>query len=281
MVDLLNLTLSDREFESFADLVHKKAGINLHSGKKELVRARLAKRIREGGFGNFRKYYQYVIQDETGAELVNLLDSISTNLTRFFREPKHFQFMTQTCLPGLSSSSIKKRDYGLRIWSAGCSTGEEPYSIAMTVLDYSSEFSRTDFKVLATDLSSRVLSAAWRGVYPSDRVSDVPLPRLRKYFKKGHGRSAGWFRVKDELRQLVVFRRLNLIEPFPFKKKFDIIFCRNVMIYFNKETQMSLLACFKQVLTEGGYLFIGHSESLTGFDHGLKYIQPTIYRKGK
>jgi chemotaxis protein methyltransferase CheR len=279
-VNLLHLTLSDREFQSFADLVHKKAGINLHSGKRELVRSRLAKRIREGGFENFNNYYQYVIQDETGTELVTLLDSISTNLTRFFREPGHFQFMTDTFLPRFTGSMVKKRGYGLRIWSAGCSTGEEPYSIVMTVLDYSPQFRRADFKVLATDLSTRVLSVAWRGSYPRDIVADIPLSRLRKYFKRGHGPSNGWFQVKNNLRQPVVFRRLNLIEPFPFKKKFDLIFCRNVMIYFNKQTQAGLVVRFQQALADGGYLFIGHSESLTGVEHNLKYIQPTIYRKG-
>lgn len=272
------LELSDAEFQAFSDLVYKKAGINLHAGKKELVRARLAKRLREDGFDSFGEYYQFVINDETGDELVQLLDSISTNLTNFFREPKHFQFMVQVFLPEISRAAAKK-GRRLRIWSAGCSTGEEPYSIAITVLENMPDLEQWDVKILATDLSTKVLATARRGIYPFERLADISPEVLRRWFQKGQGDWAGWFKVKDQVKRLIVFRRLNLIEPFPFQRSFDLIFCRNVMIYFDKKTQADLTARLHQVLADGGYLLIGHSESLTGVNQAFNYIQPTIYRK--
>jgi len=277
-VNGFGLELSDAEFQAFSDLVYKKAGINLHAGKKELVRARLAKRLREDGFDSFGEYYQFVINDETGDELVQLLDSISTNLTNFFREPKHFQFMVQVFLPEISRAAAKK-GRRLRIWSAGCSTGEEPYSIAITVLENMPDLEQWDVKILATDLSTKVLATARRGIYPFERLADISPEVLRRWFQKGQGDWAGWFKVKDQVKRLIVFRRLNLIEPFPFQRSFDLIFCRNVMIYFDKKTQADLTARLHQVLADGGYLLIGHSESLTGVNQAFNYIQPTIYRK--
>jgi len=278
-VNGFGLELSDSEFQAFSDLVYKKAGINLHAGKKELVRARLAKRIREDGFESFGEYYHFVINDETGDELVQLLDSISTNLTNFFREPKHFQFMAQVFLPEIKHVALKKGGRRLRIWSAGCSTGEEPYSIAVTVLENLPDFDRWDIKILATDLSTRVLQTARQGVYRAERLADIPQEVLRRYFQKGRGDWNGWFKVKDQVKRLVVFRRLNLVEPLPFRKPINLIFCRNVMIYFDKNTQTDLVARLYQVLADGGYLLIGHSESLTGVSQTFHYIQPTIYRK--
>ncbi|MEW6263761.1 MAG: protein-glutamate O-methyltransferase CheR [Thermodesulfobacteriota bacterium] len=273
------LDLSDREFQAFSELVHAKAGINLHSGKKELVRARLAKRIREGGFAGFDDYYQYVIEDDSGEELILLLDAISTNLTSFFRESQHFTFMIERFLPELAQARAKKNDRRLRIWSAGCSTGEEPYSIAIVILEHSPYFAAGDVRILATDLSTKVLAEAHQAVYQANRMTDVPQLLLRKYFQKGQGRWSGWYRVKNTVRRLVAFKRLNFIQPFPFRRPFDLIFCRNVMIYFDKKMQAELVAKLHQALNEGGYLFIGHSESLGGFNNLFKYIQPTIYRK--
>ncbi|MEW5723353.1 MAG: protein-glutamate O-methyltransferase [Thermodesulfobacteriota bacterium] len=279
MFDQLALTLTDEDFYALSRLVHQKAGINLHEGKKELVRARLAKRIREGGFGDFGRYYRYVVEDESGDELVHLLDAISTNLTSFFREPKHFAFMVEKFLPELEKAKSPRNDRRLRIWSAGCSTGEEAYSIAMTVLDHSPYFNHGDFKVLGTDLSTRALARALRGVYRFDRVKDIPPDLLRRHFQKGRGDWTGWYRVKPELGHACVFRHLNFVESFPFRRPFDLIFCRNVMIYFDKPTQHDLVRRLHQALAEGGYLFIGHSESLTGPGNPFKYVQPTIYRK--
>lgn len=271
--------LSEEEFQSFSRLVHKKAGINLHEGKKELLRARLARRIRDGGFKTFGEYYDLIISDKTGDELVALLDSIATNLTSFFRESKHFGFMENQFLPDVINRNVKAPNPALRIWSAGCSTGEEPYSIALTVMEYNRIFEDWDFKILATDLSTKVLSIARNGVYKKDQVAGVKPVLLRKYFQIGHGRWEGFYRVKKEIRAMISFRRLNLIEPLPFNRRFDLIFCRNVMIYFDKPTQKELVDKFHQVLTENGVLFIGHSESLSGFKHKFKYLQPTIYQK--
>jgi chemotaxis protein methyltransferase CheR len=278
-VEPIGLHLTEDDFKAFSQLVRAKAGINLHEGKRELVRARLSRRVRECNFLTFRDYYDYVVSDETGDELIQVLDSISTNLTNFFREPKHFSFMNEKMLPDLVAERQKKGPKRIRIWSAGCSTGEEPYSIAMTVLDFSQRMVDWDFKILATDISTRVLRSAWEGEYRADRMRDVPVARLRKYFTKGMGNRNGWFRVRDDIRQLVIFRRFNLMEPFPFKHPLDLIFCRNVMIYFDKATQARLVKKFHGALNAGGYLFIGHSESLTGVDHGFKYVQPTVYRK--
>ena len=275
----IGLYLTDDDFRAFSQLVRTKAGINLHEGKRELVRARLSRRVRECNFLTFSDYYDYVVSDETGDELIQVLDSISTNLTNFFRESKHFSFMKDKMLPDLTAEREKRGPRRLRIWSAGCSTGEEPYSIAMTVLDFSLRMADWDFKILATDISTRVLRSAWEGKYRADRMRDVSLARLRKYFTKGTGNQDGWFRIRDDIRELIVFRRFNLMESFPFKHPLDLIFCRNVMIYFDKATQARLVKKFHGALNNGGYLFIGHSESLTGVDHGFKYVQPTVYRK--
>jgi chemotaxis protein methyltransferase CheR len=278
-VSLSGPTLSEQDFKAFARLVHDKAGINLHEGKRELVRARLASTIREGQFRDFREYYDHIIQDRSGDELVKLLDSISTNLTNFFREPGHFAFMAKKFLPELEAEQNKRGENQLRIWSAGCSTGEEPYSIAITVLDHAPYFGQGEARILATDLSTRVLDKAAQGIYAADRVSEMPRSILQKHFRKGRGAWEGCYRVRESTRGLVVFRRLNLIEKLPFKKRFNLIFCRNVMIYFDKETQARLVGSFYDALAPGGYLFIGHSESLTGLGQSFKYIQPTIYRK--
>ena len=275
-----DLNLSDDDYLAFADLVYQKAGINLHRGKKEMVRARLAKRFREGGFSDFQDYYQFVVKDETGDELVQLLDAIVTNLTSFFREDKHFQFMAEYFLPELIASHKKsggKRN--LRIWSAGCSTGEEVYSIVVTVYEHTDIFTFPHLKVLGTDLSTKVLRTAQTGVYPAECLEGIPYSIQRKYFQKGHGRWQDYYRVKDEIKRPAVFRRLNLIESWPFKNNFDLIFCRNVMIYFDRETKSLLVDRLYRQLAPGGYLFIGHSESLTGINNTLKYVQPTIYRK--
>ncbi|MFH1135674.1 MAG: protein-glutamate O-methyltransferase CheR [Pseudomonadota bacterium] len=271
--------LEQDDYLAFARLVRELAGINLHEGKKELVRARLAGRIRELELDGFHEYLEWLSEDRSGDELVRLLDSVSTNLTSFFREFKHFDFMARTMLPEMAAEGRKKGRSRLRIWSAGCSTGEEPYSIAMTVFEHSPYYAAGDFKILATDLSTRVLAQAGRGIYSEAAVRDIPTPLAKKYFQKGRGEWQGWFRVKDILKRKVAFRRLNLIEKLPFRQPLDLIFCRNVLIYFDKQMQADLVGRFWQVLSPGGYLLIGHSESLSGLSRTFKFIQPTVYRK--
>lgn len=269
--------LSERDFWRFSTLVYEKCGINLHDGKKELVRARLNKRLREGSFKDFKAYYRFLTEKDSGDELVRMLDAISTNLTSFFRENKHFDFLNEKVFP--SYVEEKKRPRTLRLWSAGCSSGEEPYSLAIWLLEYFNESLPFDVKILATDISSKVLTLAQRGVYTSQKLANMPKQFLRKYFQRGHGSQEGNFRIKQSVSELIVFKRFNLMAPFPFKEVFNVIFCRNVMIYFDKKTQQALVDKFYESLSQGGYLFVGHSESLTGIRHNFEYVMPSIYRK--
>ncbi len=275
----ISTELSDRDFRRFSALVYDKCGINLHDGKKELVRARLGKRLRETGFVDFKAYYKFLSEDEAGDELVLMLDAISTNLTKFFREEKHFHFLTQTVFPSYLGGKKQRRFRKIRSWSAGCSSGEEPYSLAMSMLEYFGQGTPSDMKILATDISTKVLAKAQRGVYPAARLANVPQGLIRRYFQKGCGSNEGNFRTKSFLRDIIEFKRFNLMEHFPFKELFDLIFCRNVMIYFDKETQQALINRFYECIVSGGYLLIGHSESLTGIEHAFKYIMPSVYQK--
>lgn len=274
---MIGSELSDRDFWRFSALVHEKCGIELHEGKKELVRARLSKRLREGGFKDFRAYYKFLTEDDSGDELVRMLDAVSTNLTSFFREEKHFDFLKNTVLPSCVAENGRYKR--LRAWSAGCSSGEEPYSLAICVLEYFGDSLPFDTKILATDISTNVLARAKTGIYSSDRLAKIPKPTLRKYFQKGYGSQEGRFRVKRSIKDMIKYQRFNLMDSFPFRETFNFVFCRNVMIYFNKQTQQMLVNKFYDCLVDGGYLLIGHSESLTGIDHGFKYIKPTVYHK--
>ena len=275
-----SVELSDREFQMFRALIFEKSGISLNEGKKELVRTRLGTRMREGGFKSYMDYFKYIKEDRTETELVTLLDAISTNLTSFFREINHFHFLTKTIIPEMVA---KKRTSGMkeaRVWSAGCSSGEEPYSIAFTLMDHMETIQTWDVKILATDISTQMLERAARGLYKEDNVKSLPKNVVLKYFQKEQSEEKTFYQVRKEVRDIVHFKRFNLMTAtFPFKRKFDFIFCRNVMIYFDKPTQQTLINKFFNHLTPGGYLLIGHSESLTGVHHQFKYVQPTIYRK--
>lgn len=270
--------LSDREFSLFSRLVYEKAGINLHEGKKELVRSRLSRRLRAKKMSQFKEYYKFLMADDSGEELIHMLDAISTNLTSFFREPKHFAFLEQTALPSVTSIG-KSPKRPLNIWSAGCSSGEEPYTLSICLHEFSESQPELNFRILATDISTKMLGTATNGVYHGSQVQTIAPNVLRKYFQRGQGNWAGHFRLKPFVRKTIEFKRLNLMEPFPFSTKFQIIFCRNVMIYFDKQTQSRLVNKYYDSLVSGGFLFIGHSESLMGTEHHFKYVQPTIYQK--
>ena len=276
-----NPELSDKEYHAIADFVHKTAGINLMEGKKELMRTRLSKRMRALKFHDFKTYFSYVMNDKTGEEIVFLLDALSTNLTSFFREPQHFQYMAKELLPKWEQKGRSKGSHRLRIWSAACSSGEEPYTIAMVVLDKSPYFAQGgDFKILATDISTKVLGMAQQGLYGAERTKDIPHQYLQKYWKRtDSARGDKLYHVNDDVKKIIAFRRFNLMDPLPFKGPLDLIFCRNVMIYFDKETIAKLVEKYYSVLGKGGYLFIGHSESLSGFKHPFKYVGPCIYLK--
>jgi len=273
------MELSDRDFKRFSALVYEKCGINLHKGKKALVRARLGRRLRETGFEDFKAYFKFVAQQDSGDELVKVLDAISTNLTSFFREEGHFDFLNQVVFPTYAPGKEGKGVRRLRFWSAGCSSGEEPYSLALWLLEYFGENQFSDAKILATDISTKVLAQAKRGVYPAGRLEKISASVARKYFQRGYGKQEGYFRIKPSLKEIVEFRRLNLMEPFSFKAVFNLIFCRNVMIYFDKRTKETLANKFYDALIDGGYFFIGHSETLTGIDHPFRYTGRSIYQK--
>jgi len=251
--------LTEHEYEKIRRLIYEQCGINLHEGKRELVRARLSKRLREGKFRSFTEYFRYVTTEEGTDELIHMIDSISTNLTHFFRESDHF---TQLNAILEKWAGVKAH---VRIWSAGCSTGEEPYSIAISAAEMMNS-SPMSISIFATDISTRVLKQAISGVYPEEKVSSIPKLLLRRYFQYGTGNAKGYYRIKKEVRDLVHFQRFNLMDPFPPTSHFDIIFCRNVMIYFDKKTQQGLIGKFYHTLNDGGYLMIGHSESLTGLE---------------
>jgi len=278
-----NLPFSDRDYEAIAKFVHDTSGINLLEGKKELIRTRLGKRMRQLQMNDFRTYYHHVMKDETGEEIIFLLDALATNLTSFFRENQHFTFMSQTLLPALENRRRPKGSRRLRIWSAACSSGEEPYTIAMVILEKSPYFGQGhDCKILGTDISTKVLGIAKQGLYGPERLKTVPPLLVSKYFQKTEPRPGeAMYRVTPQLRELIAFRRLNLMDPLPFKNPLDIIFCRNVMIYFDKETISRLVNKYYQILSPGGYLFIGHSESLSGLTHNFKYVEPCIYQKAE
>lgn len=273
--------ITDQLFEKFSRLVYQECGINLTSGKKELLQARLNKRLRATGIASYREYYDHITSPNNNGEIVQFLDCISTNLTFFFREPKHFEFLERNALPKLIQSKTEERSLRIRIWSAGCSTGEEPYSLAMCVLAQLQDPEKWDFKILATDISTRVLQVGINGVYPRDKVSKIPINFQKMYFHKQRMQNGEGFEASRKLKDIITFRRLNLKENYPFSGPFDFIFCRNVMIYFDKETQQHLVQKMAGYLSPGGYLMVGHSESLTGLQHGLSYVQPSVYRKTK
>lgn len=269
--------MTDQDFAFIQTLAKERTGIELGIHKKEMIYSRIVRRIRALQLTRFSDYCNY-LQDNADTELTPFINAITTNLTSFFREPHHFEFLTGSALP-----EVKKRNGGsrrIRIWSAGCSTGEEPYSIAMT-LQQSLGNERWDALILATDLDTNVLNHGRAGIYNRERVGDLDEELVRRHFlvSRGAGNEDERVQVKESLRQLIRFNQLNLLEEWPMKGPFDIIFCRNVVIYFSKETQRALFDRYADMLVPGGYLFIGHSESLHGVSRRFESIGRTIYRR--
>jgi chemotaxis protein methyltransferase CheR len=271
--------MTDADFKKISTLVYELCGIHLHEGKKELVKARLGKRVRAGRFSSFREYYQYAVEDPSGEELTHLLDSIATNFTSFFREPQHFDYLQKEFMPGLAAGGSKGCQKKLRFWSAGCSSGEEPYSLLICLYETLPDFPSWDIQILATDLSQKILKTAMTGVYPQERIASVPVPVKKKYFLQGENQWRNHVKVKDFLKQPIRFQRFNLLDSLTVREPFDCIFCRNVMIYFDKKTQARLVNGFYEYLAKGGVFFIGHSESLAGIPHRFQYVRPAIYKK--
>ena len=270
------MQLRDDEFRLISGLVYERFGINLTDKKKALVRGRLHGLIRAQGFATFGEYYESVVGDETGGQLLTLVDRLSTNHSFFFREIEHFRFLTQTILPQITKDLTATGSKDIRIWSAGGAAGEEAYTLAMVMAEYfGSSLGQWDIGILATDISSTALSQARAGVYPAGRVNSVPA-EYRKYLTAAGEDSIS---VTDDVKRMVTFGRLNLMqESYPFKGRFHVIFCRNVMIYFDRQTRADLVRKFHRYMHSGAYLLIGHSETLGRDSPMLTYVQPTIYR---
>jgi chemotaxis protein methyltransferase CheR len=272
-------SLSEYDFRRVSDVIYQHCGIKLHDGKKSLVRARLAKKLRESRFSTFKEYIDYVLSREGQKEFYSFVDSLSTNLTFFFREKSHFEYLEQYFLPSCVSFKGKNINRNLRFWSAGCSTGEEAYSLAIALDDYFRDKSGWNIKILASDVSTRVLEVAKLGTYDKERVKAVAPERRHRYLIPSEIEGRKVYQIHPSLRKMIAFRYLNLMESWPFKGLFDCIFCRNVMIYFDKATQEKLIGRFWEHLNKGGLLCIGHSESLTGINHKFGYIRPATYVK--
>jgi chemotaxis protein methyltransferase CheR len=266
---------NDAHFELLRKLVGKYAGISLNDTKRQLVYGRLARRIRAMNLAGFDEYCD-LVRDEGSDEIENFINAITTNLTSFFRENHHFECLAQQVVPLLLKTNAASRR--IRVWSAGCSTGEEPYSIAMTLLEALGNTQGWDVKILATDIDSNVVATAAAGIYPANRQQGVSEARLKRFFTSAGG-SPGNLRLKDEVRNMIRFAPLNLMEAWPFKGPFDVIFCRNVVIYFDKETQGRLFSRYADVLARHGFLFIGHSETMFGTCTRFDLIGRTTYRQ--
>jgi len=271
------MTITDKEFNSIREIVYDRFGITLSDAKRSLVVGRLQKIIRSLGFNTFKQYYDYLIMDKTGQSLNTLVNRITTNHTFFNRENAHFDYFRTNVLPELTELLNLQKSRDIRIWCAGCSSGEEPYMLAMIMLEYfSGKYERWNAGVLATDISEHALDKAKAGIYADENIEHLPA-FAKKYFNRtGEDR---WC-ISDSVKKEVTFRRFNLMnETFPFKNPFHIIFCRNVMIYFNQETRHTLITKFHRNLVSGGHFFIGHSESLGRTQSLYEYIMPAAYRK--
>ena len=261
--------LAPQEFEQIRALAYRTFGLDLKTGKEELVSARLRKLVRGGGFHSFHDYYRNIVQDRTGASLLAMIDALATNHTAFLREPDHFQFLRDHVVPALSP-----RD-PIDVWCAACSTGEEVWTLAM-VLNEALPHRRVSIK--ASDISNKALGFAQRAVYSVERCHGLSASWLSRYFA-AEGRPPVSYQIAPALRAQAAFRRVNLIESYSWPHPFPIIFCRNVMIYFDRQTQERVIAGLSRHLEPGGYLFVGHAESLTRVAHSLEYVRPAVYRK--
>jgi len=272
-----SFSISDKEFRLISKLVYELFGIVLTDKKKTLVIGRLQSELKKKGFKSFREYYDHILNDKSGKSLLTLIDKISTNHTFFFREADHFDFFEKEALPVMLSILKSRRENELRIWCAGCSSGEEPYTLKMLINEYFSKTNGWNIKLLSTDISNTALEKAVKGVYKKENIQNIPKPLLNKYFTKNDDET---WTVKNTLKENMFFKRLNLMQQdYPFNRKFHIIFCRNVMIYFDSETRNELVGRFARYMIPEGFLFIGHSETIGRNNDNFQYIKPALYRK--
>lgn len=267
--------LSEKDFKFICEFVYENTGIVLSEGKREMVYRRLSQIVRERKFDSFTQYCQ-LLRTNPKSEMTYFVNAITTNLTSFFRESHHFEFLTRTELPQLLKNNSNKR---IRIWSSASSTGEEPYSIAMTVMDFMADkLSSWDVKILATDIDSNVLAKASDGIY-LDKNNIMPIATKKRFFSTGTAQNKERIRAKQNIKDLITFKQLNLLHEWPMKGPFDVIFCRNVVIYFDKETQNDLFSRFHQLLSPGGLLILGHSENLGKCQEYFETVGRTVFRK--
>ena len=266
------LGLGERELQRLSRLLYDASGITLHDGKGPLVLARLQKRLREQGHPSFGAYLDAVQRDTTGAALAELVDAMATNHTSFFREAQHFAYLESSIVAPLRERPVP---VPLKVWSMPCSTGEEPYSLAMALLDAAVP---SGFTILASDLSTKALTRARTGVYRRQTVAALPKALLRRHFERGLAREDGLVRVNAAVRRHVVFKRLNLIELPDLGQRFDVVFCRNLLIYFDQAAQQRAILALERHLAPGGYLFISHSESLNAVTHTVRWVAPGVFR---
>lgn len=273
--------LTDSDFERFSRLVYDHCGIKLPAHKRSMLEARLRKRLRAHNLGDFKEYAEMIFsQKDSTEELVKLIDVVTTNKTDFFREPAHFDYLSKSALPFLISTYGAGMTQPLKVWSAGCSTGKEPYTLAMVLKEYQVNHPDFRFDILGTDICTDVLETAVQGIYNAVKAEPIPDKLKKKYLLKSRNVENRQVRIVPELRSLVRFRRLNFMDnDFGFREPFDIIFCRNVIIYFDRPTQERLLGKLVQNLAPGRYIFLGHSETLLGLNLPLKQMAPSVYRK--
>ena len=266
------------DFSRVSHYIYNELGIKMPPEKQVMLQSRLLKRLSELKFNSFKEYLDFVFSKASkDHELIKMIDLVTTNKTDFFREPGHFEFLSDKVLPGLIESRKKRK---IKIWSAGCSSGEEPYTLAMVLMNFLQDYPAAEFEILGTDLSMRILEKAYYGVYALDRVATLPLSIKQKYFLKNKNPGDKTVRVIKELRSKVTFQRMNLMDgSYPVDFDFDIIFCRNVIIYFDRETQESVINKILNHLKPNGYFFIGHSESLTNMNVPVRSVKPTIFFK--
>jgi chemotaxis protein methyltransferase CheR len=267
------LKISDNEFNALTSFIQSNYGVDLRK-KRALIEGRLGNYIPGLGFGNYMEYLEFAKKDPTGEELITLLNRLTTNHTYFMREREHFDFYGKTILPWIDKE-LRTKD--LRVWCAGCSTGQEPYTLAMLTFEYLGQAAAAwEHTILSSDISDKALDAAKQGLYPKSDLAEMPPEWVKKYFKPY---DENRYSVTEKLKNSLAFRRFNLLDKFSFRQPFQAIFCRNVMIYFDIPTKNALINKFYDALLPGGYLLIGHSESLSSCTHNFKYVMPSVYRK--
>jgi chemotaxis protein methyltransferase CheR len=277
--EIFKAKLNDEEFKKLSEFIYIEYGIRMPPVKKIMLQSRLQKRLRELGITSFKEYVNYVFSKEgQDNEVIHMIDVVSTNKTDFFREPIHFDYLANNVVPGFVESTQGRRP--MKVWSAGCSSGEEPYTIAIILSECKEKIHAFDFTIFGTDISSRILNSAHTAIYKENRVDEIPLAYKRKYFLKSKDRTNPTVRIISELRNKASFARLNFMDnSYNIHETFDVIFCRNVLIYFDREAQEKVINKLCSKLLPGGYFFLGHSESITSMKVPLKQIKPTIFIK--